>query len=387
MISITNRAKTLQGWNAVVTIDRASAISNGFGDHPAVFKNNDPYYLWEGTVYTPGGEFDSNTAVIYKDTYGSPLTRCDVDCYILCNQFTMTIASKSHPYFMTINPGSNNIFNQTVKSINDYRLQYATPCWLSRSDISGPYEPTVPTNNVWKCTYITAFHDGASILNSTNISINKYGGLTCRYNNSVLYNGTGTGDKQWWLTEVEEQANGTHIGHAVNLDVVSFSIYTQCNPWIINIPKDDLIRGYSMPQYTYASTYLRPKHEISVHPGGNGTSPFYAIPTPVVTYHFQDVVRTVGHFGFSDNKDNLGNATPHPHEGHGGSFGSSYYIPSASKLITCAPLYVSSTPNATGGTSDRTIQASGWYQHSSKNVANDPWFWWDQSTYTWTKST
>jgi len=380
----------LKPWQAVVTIEQAGAISHGFGYHPSVWLNNDATYRWEGTVYTANGEFDANTAVIYSDSYGTPLERCDIVCSGVCDKRQITLASKSHPYEMTL-PGFHSTFNKQVQPISNYRLPYKTACWLSRSDEYGPYEPSYPLDNWWKCTYITAYHDGTSILNSTNISTNLYGGQTVRENSSSLYNGN-PAKPIWWLTEVEEQSNGTHIGHAISPDTHSGQTLPQCYPWAYAVPLNDTVRGYSIPQYTYTSTYLRPKHEISCHYGGNGTWPFYALPNPAVTYHFQDAFNTGGTVAYSNGADSSGGIIPHLHEKKGGyptnsNWPNSYYVPSTSKLITCAPLYTSNTPNFTGGTSNRTMAASGWYQHSSKNAANDPFFYWDASSYTWTDYT
>lgn len=375
MINVS-ATSNLKPWNAVASIDRPGAISNGKEGHPTVLQNNNPTYLWETTVYTPNGEFDANTAIVYKDAYGSPLTRCDIDCYALCNQFSMTLASKEHSFHMDIPAGTNNVFNETVYPNTNYKLEYSTPCWLSRCDTTGPYEPTNPLDNWWACTYITAYHDGVSILNSTNVSVNLYGGYTCQFNNSAIYTGTGDPKPIWWLTEVAETAGTHHVAHAVNLQYPSYSSWIQCHPWIINVPHNGSSRGISTPQYTYTSTYLRPKHEISVHYGGNGSLPYYAITTPDVTYHYQDTIRTLGHNAF-------GNAPiTHPHTA--AAWSSSHYIPSTTKLITCAPLYVSLTPNATGGTSDRTMASDGWYQHSSKNVVTDRWWYWHLGSATWT---
>jgi len=375
-ISVSN-IPNLQEWDAVVTIDHSAAISNSaYGNHLSVGVNNDPYYLWEGTVYTYNGDFDSGTGVIYKDEYGSPLTRCNVDCFSLCNQYSMTLASKNplHSYHMEIPPYATH-FNTIPTANSIYKLQYSTPCWLSRGDTVGPFEVPSPGYGVWYCTYITAYHDGPSILNSTSISINPFGGLTARMNHSQLYEGTG---KQWWLTEVAETGGTHHVGHAVMLDSPSYSTFLQCNPWASPVPYQATSRGYSMPQYTYTSTFIRPKLEISCNYGGTGNSPSYIVGTPVVTYHYQDAFRTLGHHAFT------GSPTGHLHES--GLNPWQYYVPDTSRLTTCCPLYASSTPNATGGQSDRTMEASGWYQHSSKIQNVDPWFWWDQSTYTWTKT-
>jgi hypothetical protein len=282
---------------------------------------------------------------------------------------------------MQIPPGTNNAFNTQVHHVDTATLPYKTACWLSRSDYNGPYEPasTNPTN-VWQCTYVTAYHDGPSLVNSTQISSNKFNGWTIAYHNSGIFNTYGMYngspfDRQWWLTEVEEQSNGTHIAHAVEADAAGTGILLQAHPWAFANPYNDTVRGYFNPNYTYTSTYLRPKHEVALHFGGQGTTPMVASPTPFITYYFQDTLRNVGHGAWS-------NATPpHLHEPSG------VVNPNSTKLVPQIPLYKSSTESATGGTCNRTIvDENGWYQHSSKDPATDPWYWWDYGSYTWTKT-
>jgi len=313
--------------------------------------------------------FDGNTPQLYSDEFGTVMTKdWIIDNYMgSCNSMynkPFTITDGTH--YMELTKLENN-FNKPVYLNKLEELDYATPCWMTNGGNLPFDSPAWNTPLEYRCTYITVFHDAVTIDVSTKLSLNIYNGSTVGWSHSAINNWPSTGA---WLIECAE-TSGSHTAFSVSVTGQSSGAW--CNYLVLY---GNPLNAVSWGAYSGTTTTvpIRPKHEIAVHYGGNSTLPYVA-STPVVTYYFQDSIVTRGHNHWHDGTTNFPWESLHK---------VGVITGDVNTLVTKAPLYASSTPSATGGTCDRTIEVSGWYQHSSTNPSTDPWFWWDKSRKTWT---
>ena len=338
------------------------------------------------TCYTEGGIFDENTAVIYADSYGTPLSRGAVQS---SNYNSYGITAASGHYHMNI-IGGQNVFNTPVLANSIEKLPYIIPCYLHQEEnaAAGPYGyQDITYISYLRLTYVSVFSDQpySSFHLSNKLSLNEFNGISLADPSANWFNQNGVGHRMW-LTPVYQgfthsSNNDTNNmqSHKVNYnsDRTFSTIYNPTMKWVVpltsgNVNSSSTVRssfywGQSNPPGPVGYPGLPQSQKELLYRGNNaiatGTS---GAPS---AWYFQDNTSMFGHTSWE--------------AGHlmaGGSQGGNTYW-----LTKKSPIFLSSTPNAYGGNNQNNtvFPQSGWY---SKAPTGGQTYYWNKRIFMFTNT-
>jgi hypothetical protein len=337
------------------------------------------------TCYTEGGIFDENTAVIYADSYGTPLSRAAVQTW---NYNSHGITAASGHYHMNI-IGGENVFNTPVLANSIQKLPYIIPCYLHQEldSAAGPYGyQDITYLSYYRLTYVSVFSDQpySSFHLSNKLSLNEFNGISLADPGSSWFNFNGSGGRMW-LTPVYQ--GFTHSSNLNTNNMRSYrlnynasasysTIYNPTMKWVIplssgNPNASSVVRasfywGQALPSPVGYPGLPQSQKELLYR--GNGASPASAIGAPSAWY-FQDNFTMFGHTSWETG-----------HHLTGGAMGGSTYW-----LTRKSPIFLSSTPNAYGGNNQNNtvFPQSGWY---SRAPSGGQVYYWNKRIFMFTNT-
>ena len=315
------------------------------------------------TCYTEGGIFNESTAMIYSDSYGTPLSRGAVQNW---NYNSHGLTAASGHYHMNI-IGGENIFNTPVLANSIEKLPYIIPCYLHREHVSaaGPYGyQGITYLSYLRLTYVSVFSDNLTMNMATKLSLNEFNGISLSDPSANWFNWGQSGSKMWltpvyqgFTSSYNNDTNNMH-SHKINYneDRVYSTVYNPTMKWVVP-------RTYGPVTTPGTGTHIRaanvyggsspiaptpypaiPQAQKELLYQGNGSSPSYP---GTAGWYFQDNMSMFGHTNWEAGS----------HMAGGSLGGNSYWLTKKS------PIFMSSTPNAYGGNNQNNtvFPQSGWY--------------------------
>lgn len=309
------------------------------------------------TCYTEGGIFDENTAVIYKDQYGTPLARGHISNW---NANSYGITAASGHYHMNI-IGGENVFNTPVNANSIEKLQYVIPCYLHQehAGAAGPYGYTGITYlSHFRLTYVSVFSNAHQIELATKLSLNEFNGISLRDPSATWFNYGDSGNM--WLTPVYQNSQGDMQSYELGFNEprIYSTAYNPTIKWVVPRTSGTGTTVRAAAAWAPPTTYPGlPQSQKQLLYRGNNASASSTSGAPTI-WVFQDNSYMFGHTNWEAGH----------HMAGGSNSGSTYW------LTRKSPIFSSSTPNAYGGNNqdNDVFPQSGWY---SKQYGGQTYYW------------